>query len=77
MYERTVVPTATYGAKILEYGVDERHKPDVMGIKCLRSKCGVTKNDKWRNNKVARRFDLKEKISYIMDQKSSKWSRHV
>ena len=57
LYERIVVPTVMYGSESWGMKVKERDKLDVAEMKCLRSKCGVTRMDRMRN----------EVVSYICD----------
>ena len=52
LYERIVVPTVMYGLEAWAMRVEERNKLDVTEMNCLRSMCGVTRMDRWRNEDV-------------------------
>ncbi len=49
--ERGVVLMALFGAETWNIGASERRRLNVMQMRCLRSMCGVTSMDQWRNAK--------------------------
>ena len=52
MYERIVVPTATYGARAWWLNEGEKKRLNVFEMKCLRKICGVTIMDRIRNDVI-------------------------
>ena len=52
--------------------IEEIHKLGVKEGMFLRSMCRVTRNEKCKNDKVTRRFDMKNKSDRI-DRKILKW----
>ena len=56
---------------------DERHKLYIMEMKYLRSKCGKTRLNRWRNEGMRRRFGVREKMSGRVSLKVLYWLRHV
>ena len=53
----------------------ERHKLDVVEIKCLCSICRVTRIDKVRNSEVRHRLNVRENVR--VDHKVLNWLGHV
>ena len=77
LYERIVVPTVMYGSESWGMRVEERNKLDVAEMNCLRSMCGVTRWDRWRNEVVRERVGVPESMSRRVDRKVLKWFGHV
>ena len=60
LYERALAPTVTYAAET--WGMRwMRDYLDVLEIKYLRSICGVTRVDKWRNEGIRCRVCVRKK----------------
>ena len=57
--------------------MDERHKLDVMEVKCLGSMCEVTSIDRWRIEQVRSTVGVIENLSDRVDGNILKWFRHV
>ena len=60
--------TVTYGVETWGMGMDESHELDFMEIKYLRSICAVTRMDRWKNEQVRCRVDVREKMSDSVDR---------
>ena len=66
LYEGIVVPTALYGAETWNMGAAERRRLNVMEMRCLRSKCGVTGMDQVRNeDKIMRNGVIRESADEV------------
>ena len=57
--------------------VEERNTLDVAEMNCLRSICGVTRWDRWRNEVVRERVGVPETLSKSVDRKVLKCFGHV
>ncbi len=58
LYEGVVVPTALYGAEKWNVRDSERNRLDVLEMRCLRSKVGVTRMDSVRSEELSRRSGI-------------------
>ena len=47
----------------------EKHKLDVLELKCVRSVCRVTRLDRWENEEMSRRADVRGNMTDRVDQK--------
>jgi len=57
--------------------VEERNKLDVAEMNCLRSMCGVTRWDRWRNEVVRERVGVPESLIERVDRNVLMWFGHV
>ena len=68
-YKGVIVPTALCGAEVSSMRSAERKKVNVLEIKCLRSLVGVSRMNRFRNEKVRRRVGIKRELESRADQK--------
>ena len=55
----------------------ERRKVNVLEMKCLRSKVGVSRMDRVRNQEVRRRAVMERELASRADQRVLRWFGHV
>ena len=72
-YEEVIVPTVANKTEATNMRMNEKY----MEQRCSRPKCAVTRMDRWRNEKVWRRFDVREYMSDRGEQKLLKWLGNV
>ena len=77
LYERVVVPTATYGSELWGMKASDRRRLNVFEMKCLRSMTGVSLRDRIRNEEVRRRVGIEKDLAARVDMNVLRWYGHV
>ncbi len=77
LYEGVVVPVSLYGAETWNMGEAERRELIVMGMRCQRSMCRVTRMDRVKNEEVRRRTGFVRELDERAEQKVLQWFGHV
>ena len=77
LYEKVVVPTVMYGSESWDMKVTERQKLNVFEMKCLRSKTGVSRLDRVRNEVVRARTGVRRELAARVDMNVLRWFGHV
>ena len=77
LYERVIVPTASYEEEPWGMRSAERTKVNVLQMKCLRSLVGVSRMDRVRNEEVLRRTGIEMELASRADQRKLRWFGHV
>ena len=75
--EEVIVPTALYGTEAWGLRSAERRKVNVLEMKCLRSLVGVSRMDRFRNEKVRRGAGIEMELACRADQRVLRWFGHV
>ena len=75
--ERVIVPTALFGAEAWGMRSADRRKVNVLEMKCLRSLVGVSRLDRFRNEKVRKRGRTERQLASRADQRALRWFGHV
>ena len=76
LYEGVIVPIALYGTEAWGMRSAARRKVNLLEIKCLRSRWGVSQIDRARNEEVRRRAGIERAFASKVDQIVWKWFRH-
>ena len=69
LYERLLVSTVTYGVGTWCMRMGEKRKLDIEGKMCSWRMCRMTRMNRWRNEEVKNRVDVREKMIDTVDQK--------
>ena len=67
LYEKVVMPAVMYGPESWGMKVNERQKPNVFEMKCLRSMDGVSRLDRVRNEVVRARTGVRRELAARVD----------
>ena len=74
LYERVIVPTASYEAEAWGMGSSERRKVNVLEMKCLRSLVGGLRMDRVGNEELP---GIEREFASRADQRILRWFGHV
>lgn len=78
MFESIVVPTMLYGSETWALKAEERRRIEVVELKCLRAICGVTRYDRWRNDRVREVCGLRNRsMGERVQQGVLRWYGHL